>query len=59
MSLTGPATGIQTHTFNPCLIVKDLDLKVVDLALEEVDLFVEGEGGGDEDILSLGLHGRG
>ena len=39
----GPATSSQTHTFKPRLIFKDLVLKVVDLALEEVDLLVEGE----------------
>ena len=43
MSLTGPATGSQTHTFKPRLIFKDLVLKIIDLALEEVDLLVEGE----------------
>ena len=49
MSLTGPATGSQTHTFKPRLIFKDLILEIVDLALEEVDFLVEGEG----DVLHL------
>mgnify|MGYP005842248689 CR=1 FL=1 len=42
VSLSGPATGSQTHTFKPRLIFKDLVLEVIDLALEEVDLVVEG-----------------
>ena len=45
MSLTGPATSSQTHTFEPCFIFKDLVLEVIDLALEEVDLLIEGEDG--------------
>ena len=45
MSLTGPATGSQTHTFKPRLIFKDLVLEIVDLALEKVDLLVECEDG--------------
>ena len=43
MSLTGPTTGSQTHTFKPRLIFKDLVLKIIDLALEKVDLLIEGE----------------
>ena len=43
MSLTGPATSSQTHTFKPRLIFKDLVLKIIDLALEKVDLLIEGE----------------
>ena len=39
----GPATGRQTHTFKPRLIFKDLVLEIVDLALEEGYLLVEGE----------------
>ena len=50
MSLTGPPTGSQTHTFKPRLIFIDLVLKVVDLALEEVNLLIEGE----EDVLHVG-----
>ena len=42
-SLAGPTTGSQTHTFKPCLIFNDLVLKVVDPAMEEVDLLAEGE----------------
>ena len=53
MSLTGPATGSQTHTFKPCLIFKDLVLEVIDLALEEVDLLVEGE---DDVLHGLAIH---
>ena len=53
MSLTGPATGSQTHTFKPCLIFKDLVLKIIDLALEEVDLLVEGE---DDVLHGLAIH---
>ena len=49
----GPATGSQTHTFKPCLIFKDMVLKVVDLALEEVDLLVEGE---DDVLHGLAIH---
>ena len=45
MSLTGPATSSQTHTFKPRLIFKDLVLEIIDLALEEVDLLFEGEDG--------------
>ena len=53
MSLTGPATGSQTHTFKPRLIFKDLVLKIIDLALEEVNLLIEGEG----DVLhGLSIH---
>ena len=43
MSLTGPATSSQTHTFKPRLIFKDLVLEIIDLALEKVYLLVEGE----------------
>ena len=53
MSLTGPATSSQTHTFNPCLIFKDLVLEVLDLALEEVDLLIEGE---DDVLHGLAIH---
>ena len=53
MSLTGPATGSQTHTFKPCLIFKDLVFKIIDLALEEVDLLVEGE---DDVLHRLAIH---
>ena len=53
MSLTGPATGSQTHTFKPRLIFKDLVLEIVDLALEEVDLLVEGE---DDVLHGLAIH---
>ena len=53
MSLTGPATSSQTHTFKPRLIFKNLVLKVVDLALEEVDLLVEGE---DDVLHGLAIH---
>ena len=53
VSLTGPATGSQTHTFKPCLIFKDLVLEVVDLALEEVYLLVEGE---DDVLHGLAIH---
>ena len=53
MSLTGPATGGQTHTFEPCLVFKDLVLEIVDLALEEVDLLIEGE---DDVLHGLAIH---
>ena len=53
MSLTGPATGSQTHTFKPRLIFKDLVLEIVDLALEEVNLLVEGE---DDVFHGLAIH---
>ena len=53
MSLTGPATGSQTHTFKPRLIFKDLVLEIVDLALEEVDLLAEGE---DDVLHGLAIH---
>ena len=53
MSLTGPATSSQTHTFKPCLIFKDLVLEVVDLALEEVNLLIEGE---DDVLHGLAIH---
>ena len=53
MSLTGPATSSQTHTFKPCLIFKDLVLEIIDLALEEVDLLVEGE---DDVLHGLAIH---
>ena len=49
----GPATGSQTHTFKPRLIFKDMVRKVVDLALEEVDLLIEGE---DDVLHGLALH---
>ena len=53
MSLSGPATGSQTHTFKPCLIFKDLVLEIVDLALEKVDWLVEGE---DDVLHGLAIH---
>ena len=53
MSLTGPATSSQTHTFEPRLIQKDLVLEVIDLALEEADLLVEGE---DDVLHGLAIH---
>ena len=53
MSLTGPGTGSQTHTFKSCLIFKDLVLEIADLALEEVHLLVEGE---DEVLHGLAIH---
>jgi len=53
VSLTGPATSSQTHTFEPCLIFKDLVFKVIDLALEKVDLLVEGE---DDVLHGLAIH---
>ena len=53
VSLTGPATCSQTHTFKPRLIFKDLVLEIVDLALEEVDLLVEGE---DDVFHGLDIH---
>ena len=53
MSFTGPATGSQTHTFNYCLICKDLVLEIVNLALEEVDLLIEGE---DDVLHGLSIH---
>ena len=53
MSLTGPATSGQTHTFKPRLIFKDLVLEIIDLALEEVDLLVEGE---DNVLHGLAIH---
>ena len=53
MSLTGPATSSQTHTFKPRLIFKNLVLEVIDLALEEVDLLVEGE---DDVLHGLAIH---
>ena len=53
MSLTGPATGSQTHTFKPRLIFKYLVLEIIDLALEEVDLLVEGE---DDVLYGLAIH---
>ena len=53
MSLTGPATSSQTHTFKPRLIFKDLVLEIIDLALEEVDLLVEGE---DDVLHGLAIH---
>ena len=53
MSFTGPATSSQTHTFKPRLIFKDLVLKIMDLALEEVDLLVEGE---DDVLHGLAIH---
>ena len=49
----GPATGSQTHTFKPCLIFKDLVLKVIDLDLEEVDLLIEGD---DNVLHGLAIH---
>ena len=53
MSLTGPATGSQTHTFKPRLIFKDLVLAIVNLALEEVDLLIEDE---DDVLHGLAIH---
>ena len=53
MSLTGPATNSQTHTFKPRLILKDLVLEVIDLALEEVDLLLVGE---DDVLHGLAIH---
>ena len=53
MSLPDPATGSQTHTFEPCLMFKELVLEVIDLALEEVDLLVEGE---DDVLHGLAIH---
>ena len=53
MSLKGPATSSQTHTFEPRLIFKDLVLEVIDLALEEVDLLIEGE---DDVLHGLAIH---
>ena len=53
MSFTGPATSSQTHSFKPCLIFEDLVLKIIDLALEEVDLLVEGE---DDVLHGLAIH---
>ena len=53
MSLSDPATGSQTHTFKPGLIFKDLAFKVADLAMEEVDLLVEGE---DDVLYGLAIH---
>ena len=53
VSLTGPATRSQTHSFKPRLIFKDLVLEIVDLALEEVDLLVEGE---DDVLHGLAIH---
>ena len=53
MSLSDPATGSQTYTSKPCLIFKDLVLEIVDLALDKVDLLVEGE----NDVLhGLAIH---
>ena len=49
----GLVTGSQTHTFKPCLIFKDLILEIVDLALQEVDLLVEGE---DDVFHGLAIH---
>ena len=53
MSLTSPTTGSQTHTFKPCLIFKDLILKIIGLALEKFDLLVEGE---DDVLHGLAIH---
>ena len=53
MSLTGPATGSQTHTFKPRLIFKDLVLEIIDLALEKVDLLIEGK---DDVLHGLAIH---
>ena len=49
----GPATSSQTHTFKPRLIFKDLVLEIIDLALEEADLLVEGE---DDVLHGLAIH---
>ena len=51
--LKDPATSSQTHTFKPRLILKDLVLEVINLALEEVDLLVEGE---DDVLQGLAIH---
>ena len=53
MSLTGPATGSQTHIFKPRLIFKDLVLKIIDLALKKIDLLIEGE---DDVLHGLVIH---
>ena len=53
MSLTGPETSSQTHTFKPRLIFKDLVLRIIDLALEKVDFLVEGE---DDVLHGLATH---
>ena len=53
MGLTGPTTSSQTHTFKPCLIFKDLVLKIIDLAWEKVDLLIEGE---DNVLHGLSIH---
>ena len=53
MSLTGPATSSQTHTFKPRLIFEDLVLEIIDLALEEIDLLAEGE---DDVLHGLAIH---
>ena len=53
MSLPNLATSSQTHTFKPGLIFKDLALKIVDLAMEEVDLLVDGE---DDVLYGLAIH---
>jgi hypothetical protein len=53
VSLTGPATSSQTHTIKPRLIFKDLVLKIIDLALQEVDLLVEVE---DDVLHGLAIH---
>ena len=53
MSLTGPLTSSQTHTFKPRLIFKDLVLEILVLALEEVDLVIEGE---DDVLHGLAIH---
>ena len=53
MSLPDPATDSQTHTFKPGLIFKDLALKIMDLAMEEVDLLIVGE---DDVLHGLSIH---
>ena len=53
MSLTGPATSSQTHTFKHRLRFKELVLGIIDMALEEVDLLIEGE---DDVLHGLAIH---
>ena len=49
----GLASSIQINTLKPHLIFKDLVWEIVDLALEEVDLLVEGE---DDVLHGLAIH---
>ena len=53
MSLAGPTTDSQTHTYKPCLIFKDLVLEIIDVSLEKIDLLVEGE---DDVLHGLAIH---